>query len=118
MKAIRILLIVLAVIIPQLFVRNYMLIVSIWICIGFVAGIYFSQMKVLRYIAIAEFLTAIIILLAQSENLIFLYDITSASGLPTYSVNILFVLFNVINVSLCFTCGFVLNRLFLNSTER
>jgi len=97
--------------IPQLIFKQYEWVLISIIVIGFTAAFFINHKKVFIKILILELIVFSILFFIRMENIFYFDNVFENFGISKLFVPIIFIIFNVLNISILFIFGYKLQVL-------
>jgi len=96
-------------IMPQIYIRNYMFIVLIWILSGFFITMIIKLKRFLLWIFLFQILVGVgLVFFGRFSENRFVFDIANFWNISELNLKAIFILFNAINLTICFYTGLIL----------
>lgn len=103
---------------PQILIENYTLIVVFTIITGFFGGYILESKKVFFKILLIQFFVFSILFFISRDHIFYLDVVLENLGMTKILAPILFITFNVLNISILFFFGFKLQNLIVYKTKK
>ena len=101
-------------VIPQILFKEYTWIVFSTIAIGFLSSLLIGrQQAVFLKIFIAELIVFGLLFFVSRDHVLYFDDVFKNLGISTALIPIVFIVFNVLNISLLFYFGYKVHNLFI-----
>ncbi|WP_209405586.1 hypothetical protein [Pseudozobellia sp. WGM2] len=100
---------------PQVLFENYTFILVCTIVIGFIGGWFLTDRNVFLKMIISQLIFFGILFYTANKNISYLDHVVENLGLSTFLIDVTFILFNTLNISLLFLFGFKFQKLILNN---
>lgn len=102
---------------PQFFVENYLWLTITLILIGCISKFFLKEKGVFLKMFLLELIVFTIVFFVFGDRVSYLHGILENSGLPSFLLSLLFILFNALNVAILFFTGYTLSSLFIKKTK-
>ncbi len=103
---------------PQIVLENYILMIAVTVIIGFFGGYVLEDKKVFLKILALQFLVFSILFFISRDHISYLDGVLTNLGMTTLLVPIVFITFNVLNISILFFFGYKLQNLVVYQTKK
>ena len=105
----------LAILLPQLFIRNYFICTGIFVLLGFLLGHWNIMDKIFWKVFLIELviISSLFFLIADPSNKQYLFNLLASVELPAFILPTLVLLFNAFNVAICMVTGWRSSKLII-----
>lgn len=97
--------------VPQILFENYNYVLVLTIVIGFLAGWFVTDRKIFTKMFLIQLVFFSALFYSTTKNIAYLNQVIENLGMPSFLIDIIFILFNTLNIAILFLFGYRLQKL-------